>query len=407
MSVGGATGPYRYDAYPYPERDPEDERKRLLTGSPSHLVEIDHYVFGGRRDWSRPFRALVAGGGTGDGLIMLAQQLADAGVAHEIVYVDRGAESASVAEKRAEIRGLAAINFIVGDFLDLEGTGRFDYIDCCGVLHHLADPAAGAAKLASLLEPDGGIGAMVYAPLGRTGVYPLQSALRALLADRPFLDQIAAAKEILGALPKTNWLLRNPFVADHKVSDAGLLDLLLPGIDRAYWADEVVALMEGAGLAARAFIEPIKYDPASYLPAGSEAARRAAELPFSARARLSEELAGSIKKHVLYACPVAAAELPDPRALPLDLIPRLPAVDPTALAAHINRGNPVKITIDGIDFVRRLHRRTATLVAQMDGRRPMGELLASLKMSGLEPPVDEDVRFLVAANQLLFSSSKA
>ena len=61
----------QYEAYPYPARDPAEETARLITGSPSHPVEIDHFLFSGRRDWSAPFRALVAGGGTGDGLIML------------------------------------------------------------------------------------------------------------------------------------------------------------------------------------------------------------------------------------------------------------------------------------------------------------------------------------------------
>ncbi len=69
----------QYEAYPYPVRDPADEAKRLITGSPSHIDELNHYVFGGRRDFAKPFRALVAGGGTGDATIMLAQQLADAG----------------------------------------------------------------------------------------------------------------------------------------------------------------------------------------------------------------------------------------------------------------------------------------------------------------------------------------
>ncbi len=62
----------QYEAYPYPERDPADEAKRLIVGSPSHLLEINHYVFGGRLDVSRPLRALIAGGGTGDATIMLA-----------------------------------------------------------------------------------------------------------------------------------------------------------------------------------------------------------------------------------------------------------------------------------------------------------------------------------------------
>ena len=36
----------QYEAFPYPARDPADEKKRLVTGSPSHIVEVDHYVFG-------------------------------------------------------------------------------------------------------------------------------------------------------------------------------------------------------------------------------------------------------------------------------------------------------------------------------------------------------------------------
>ncbi len=39
----------QYEAYPYPARDPADERLRLITGSPSHIDEVNHYVFGGRR----------------------------------------------------------------------------------------------------------------------------------------------------------------------------------------------------------------------------------------------------------------------------------------------------------------------------------------------------------------------
>ena len=52
----------QYDAYPYPQRDPRDEAKRLIIGSPSHLREVDHWIFGARRPASQPLRALVAGG---------------------------------------------------------------------------------------------------------------------------------------------------------------------------------------------------------------------------------------------------------------------------------------------------------------------------------------------------------
>ena len=57
----------QYEAYPYPQRDPRDEAKRLIVGSPGHLREIDYWVFGAARPASPPLHALIAGGGTGDG----------------------------------------------------------------------------------------------------------------------------------------------------------------------------------------------------------------------------------------------------------------------------------------------------------------------------------------------------
>ena len=101
----------QYEAYPYPARDPRDEARRLITGSPGHLDEVNHYVFGGRLDFSKPLRVLFAGGGTGDGTIMLAQQCADAGVPAEITYVDLSDASRAIAERRANARGLTNISF--------------------------------------------------------------------------------------------------------------------------------------------------------------------------------------------------------------------------------------------------------------------------------------------------------
>jgi 2-polyprenyl-3-methyl-5-hydroxy-6-metoxy-1,4-benzoquinol methylase len=134
----------QYEAYPYPQRLPQDDKSRLIEGSPSHLKEVDHYVFGGRliageRRERGPLRVLVAGGGTGDALIMLGQHLADANLPADIHYLDLSAASRRIAEARAEVRGLTNIRFHTGSLLDLPslGLGPFDYIDCCGVLHHL------------------------------------------------------------------------------------------------------------------------------------------------------------------------------------------------------------------------------------------------------------------------------
>ncbi len=140
----------QYEAFPYPARDPADEKKRLVVGSPSHPLEVDHFVYGGRRDWSRPLRALFAGGGTGDGLIQMAQTLKAAGRAYDFVYLDLSSASREIAEARARVRGLGDIRFVTGDLMTAPELGKFDYIDCCGVLHHLPDPVSVTRDMSGL-----------------------------------------------------------------------------------------------------------------------------------------------------------------------------------------------------------------------------------------------------------------
>ncbi|MDE2006096.1 MAG: class I SAM-dependent methyltransferase, partial [Rhodospirillales bacterium] len=237
----------QYEAYPYPKRDPREESKRLIIGSPGHLREIDHWVFGATRPTGTPLRALIAGGGTGDATIMLAQQMARAGRPGSVTWLDRSGAALKVAQARAGVRGLTNIVWEQRSLLALPGSGLgpFDYVDCCGVLHHLPDPAAGLAALASVLAPGGGIGLMVYAPHGRTGVYMLQDAL-ALLAppDEPGPARIETARRVLRHLPETAWFRFNRSFQDHITGgDAGVYDLLLNPRDRAYTVPQLLALL--------------------------------------------------------------------------------------------------------------------------------------------------------------------
>ena len=369
----------QYEVYPYPSRDPADEAGRLITGSPSHIDELNHYVFAGRRDFTRPFRALVAGGGTGDGTIMLAQQLADRGPG-EVVYVDLSAASRSIAEARAAARGLANVRFESLAIEDLSGArlGPFDYIDCCGVLHHLADPAAGLAALADVLTDDGGMGMMLYGNLGRTGVYPMQGMLRALAGDAPAAERMAVARQLLAALPDTNWLRRNNHLGDHLDGDAaGLFDLLLHDRDRAYEVAEVATLVEDAGLRLTAFVEPARYDPASYLDDG-ELLDRLAGLPWIERCAFAERLAGTLSKHVFYAVKAgkpgpAVADPAEPAAVPI-----LRDIDGAAFAAELPPDAAMTATIDGFKFRFLLPPLAPRLVPLIDGRRSIGDLRAAL-----------------------------
>ena len=168
----------------------------------------------------------------------------------------------------------------MGSLLDLPalGLGPFDYIDCCGVLHHLPVPSAGLAALVAVLAPGGGMGLMVYAPHGRTGVYMVQDALTLLAApDQPPAARLDVARRAMRHLPESNWLRFNRNFADHITGgDAGLYDLLLNPRDRAFTVTGLRRVCSPtAGMAVTAFMEPMRYDPATWLPEPKLRARAA------------------------------------------------------------------------------------------------------------------------------------
>lgn len=375
----------QYEAYPYPARDPREEAKRLVAGSPSHLDEIRHYVFAGRLDLSRPFRALVAGGGTGDAAIMLAQQLADAGAGDaEVTHLDISSASRAVAMKRAEVRGLTNIRFADGPIERVAevAPGPYDYIDCCGVLHHLDSPESGLKALTGVLKPEGGMGLMVYGTLGRTGVYPVQEALAQLSGGRGEAEKVALAKRLVSGLPKTHWLKRNPFVGDHLTGgDAGLYDLLLHPRDRAYRVTEFAEFVASAGLRVRAWIEPARYDPDTYLTDPS-LRKAAAGLDPLDRAALAERLSGAMAKHIVYALPAARPDLaapdpaPDPAADGAVLVLR--DLDPAAVAKGLS-GGMLKADLGGAPWQAPLPAIASAIIARLDGTTTVGEIRDALK----------------------------
>ena len=318
---------------------------------------------------------LVAGGGTGDGLIMLAQHLADAAFPAEIHYLDLSAASRKIAEARAEVRGLSDIRFHTGSLLDLPnmGLGLFDYIDCCGVLHHLEDPAAGLAALAGVLAPEGGIGLMLYGTLGRIGVYHAQAMLKLLGGNDPAPERLATAKRLLSELPSTNWLRRNPAISDYRQGgDAELYDLLLHSRDRAFTVPEIAGLVAGAGLEVVAFIDPWRYDPENYV-SDPKLKARLAGLSALKRASFAELMAGNIKTHICYV--VRAGRAAEAIARPSDpaAIPVMRNDDGPAFARTL-KDDRVSFRMDGLEMALPVPRMAGPILSRIDGARSLAEL---------------------------------
>jgi SAM-dependent methyltransferase len=381
----------RYNALPYPSRDPADEKKRLIAGSPSHVLEIDHCIYGGRRDWTQPFRALVAGGGTGDATVMLTQQLADARCPAEIVHLDLSQASGDIARARVTVRGLKNVRFVTGAIEELAALrlGRFDYIDCCGVLHHLADPERGLRILGEQLSDDGGIGLMVYAPMGRTGVYHLQPMLRLIAGNDPWPERVSTAKKLVAQLPDTNWFKKNIALGDHLLGDAGIADLLLPARDRPYAIVDFVRLIDGGGLRLASLVTALRYEPALYLRDADLLARLAKTQPLE-RAAFTELLAGNMRTHVAYAVKAAnkaqtVAIADTPAAVPVLREPDdpmiaaargAPAGQTIALAAQID-GYTVRIALPALG---------PAILARIDGRASIAAIFAACEGAASPAP---------------------
>lgn len=357
----------QYEAYPYPTRNPDDERKRLIHGTPSSVLQIQHYIYGGKFPDKRPLRFLSAGGGTGDAAIMMAQQSKDLGLEVEVVHLDISTTSQGIARKRAEVRGLSNITFVHDSLLNAANYGPFDYIDCCGVLHHLDSPPVGLAALKAALTPEGGMGLMVYAPLGRTGVYPLQSALRRMLAgiDDP-AQKVAQTKKILANLPPSNWLLRNELMVDHKVSDAGLYDLLLHSTDRSYTVMELADFVATSDLGIIAFQEKIKYDVKSYLKNPDLVALAPTDMLQAAA--LAEEIGGILYKHIIYVTNRNRAATAEAVNTP-DMVPVYSEFDGVRAGKELAPGSPITGNLQNISVAVNVPRLAGSIMQRVDGTR--------------------------------------
>ena len=358
-------------------------------------AEIDHCVFGGRRDWSGTFRALVAGGGTGDGLIMLANLLTDASRDYEITYIDLSASAREIAEARARARGLTGIEFVTGSLIDAAKYGPFDYIDCCGVLHHLPEPQVGFDALAAALAPTGGLGLMVYAPYGRSGVYPIQEAFGQLLTDGDPKRRLRDAKSVFPGVPDGHPFRRNPHLSDHMQSVAGFYDLLLHSVDRPFTVTELAEALDRAGLAITSFSEPGAYDLQRYLPKTIRPPKELSEIQCMG---LAEKLSGCMKTHVVYAAHKARAMDALASKPAVEDIPHLrPDVPADKVADAIARTGKIRMNTASGKRTIELPKPSAAILSNVDGRRSLAGIaaesgLSETAMRGKWNRIDEALR---------------
>lgn len=337
----------QYEQYPYPPRDPAEEKTRLVQTWLDFLAPLNHFCFEGKQTFQDGFRCLVAGGGTGDATIFLAEQLK--GTNATVVHLDMSEMSLSIAKQRAAARALDNIEFVHASILDLPTLGfeSFHYINCCGVLHHLEDPDAGLEALLSVLAAGGGIGLMLYGKIGRTGVYQLQDALRLITGDHINAEEkVKVAKNVLERLPPTNWYQHSKaWISDvEEFGDHGIYDLLLHSQDRAYTIPELYEwLVDDKSLhidISSEFRGHVPYDSSVYLPPAEQ--EMVKDKPLREREAIAELMSGVMVKHYLYVTrEPAVAALTDAEQVPYFSF-CMKALDIRQMADQIEK-NPGKV----------------------------------------------------------------
>ena len=129
----------QYEANPYPRWiRPGSGQSRMTLAQMIDQLGL-HLRNPAPRTLTAP-QILVAGCGTGQQSIEISRRLAGA----QVTAIDLSRASLAYAGRKTRELGIANVDYLHGDILDLDALGRpFDIVFSTGVLHHMEDPEAG------------------------------------------------------------------------------------------------------------------------------------------------------------------------------------------------------------------------------------------------------------------------
>jgi len=295
-----------------------------------------------------------------------------------VVGIDISAASLAISRKSAEGAGLTNLELFELPLEEIGSLDRtFDYVHCEGVLHHLADPAAGLAALGSVTRPAGALSIMVYGRYGRLGIYMLQDLCRQL-GMGVNLPDTEKAQRLLAALPA-----RHPFRLIHPVNGPlitleEVADMLLNPRDVSYDVADVRALVEAGGMRLHRWLGNAEYRPEFSALAPAGLAPNVADMDAWTAAGMAELCHGSLLMHkfvVTHPSRATAEELFSGLAL-ADAVPSLAAnlqiQDEGQAVALTNGAHQVPIRI------RAAKEELVPALKAVDGKRSLRELVAEL-----------------------------
>ena len=282
----------QYERWVYPEPIADLGNNKLWDfGDPDFL---------GRAYWPhrRPredLRILVAGCGPNS-----AARYAYRHRKSTVVGVDISEASLAHARCLKEKHGLENLTLHRLPVEEVPGLGQsFDLIDSTGVLHHLADPAAGLRALAGSLAADGVVHVLLYAKHGRAGIYLCQELFRILRLEQSPED-VATVKAVLAALPREHPVHHCVSGPNDLAFDSGVVDTFLHSRDRPFTVGDCFDLVDAAGLVLQGWVNRYAYDPSRL--AQPRLRELVGRLPEREAMQALELIDSRIATHTFYAC---------------------------------------------------------------------------------------------------------
>ena len=156
----------------------------------------------------------------------------------------------SFSQLRAKMRGGLDIVWVIEwiESIPKLGLGKFDFVGCTGVLHHLKNPQKGLNEVNEIQTENGGAEYMVYGTIGRTGIYQIQNLLKIINEHGNSMErELKEAKGVLKVLPDDHWFRHFHFSDVNTMGDIGIYDLLLHKRDVSYTVRDLYEWVQHGG----------------------------------------------------------------------------------------------------------------------------------------------------------------
>jgi SAM-dependent methyltransferase len=168
----------------------------------------------------------------------------------EIIATDLSEASLSRAKKRCLIHGIKNVSFQTIDLTnpDTYPKGKFDFIECYGVLMSLPEPEKVLRELSKRLNPNGILRIMVYTHYGRQRIFQIQKLAKLLGLGPHDKKHPRILKKLMGLLPEDHPLKSTFFDYPDAENLPGIVDGFLHASDQGFTGERIARALDSAGL---------------------------------------------------------------------------------------------------------------------------------------------------------------